>query len=422
MTTTRSITTLLAIAGLTAAVSAQTSVAVNANQVLSGADLLAGEFQGNAFTLGEDTIFEINTAGAIEPIKPDDAGPIDFAGSTIQLNSGGRIRSDFATPSGAINARIQITNGIVERFFRASSGTAIEMTSGVIERDLALTDGAQLRIAGGQAGNFISGLSGSAITLDLGSIGDELRVAGAGSTLSVNGGFLGDAFTIGSGATFTVTAGTVGNNGVIEQSATMRVTGGTVGSGLDLNGSLDISGGQFGNNIQARQGSSIMMSGGAINGFTQLFDATMTLTGGSVGSQLQILDGSTVTMSGGSVGEALLVDGGTFRMSGGSVSEGIVVTETGRVELFGTRFFLDGAELGDLVVGEAFEITDREVTLLAQLADGNFVEFDLTTQPGFGTDRFFDGSVITVTRVVPAPTTLAVLAGMGLAGVRRRRG
>jgi len=73
------------------------------------------------------------------------------------------------------------------------------------------------------------------------------------------------------------------------------------------------------------------------------------------------------------------------------------------VNLFGTEFAIDGTPI-DLVLGEEFVISDRNVTLTGTLSDGSFIENSLnTTFGGFFSsepDGVAAGARVTVTRVV----------------------
>ena len=67
------------------------------------------------------------------------------------------------------------------------------------------------------------------------------------------------------------------------------------------------------------------------------------------------------------------------------------------VNLLGSEFLLDGVLLENLVVGEAFTITERDVSLSGVLADGTPFDFDLNRTDTIFGDFFAPGSTLTVT-------------------------
>ena len=78
----------------------------------------------------------------------------------------------------------------------------------------------------------------------------------------------------------------------------------------------------------------------------------MNISGGTVGDRVEARSGSEINISGGTVGDE-------FR-----------ATFASQLNIFGSEFFIDGVELDTLLPGEAFTITDRDVTLSGVLADG----------------------------------------------------
>ena len=82
---------------------------------------------------------------------------------------------------------------------------------------------------------------------------------------------------------------------------------------------------------------------------------------------------SDVIISGGTLNGFLAIEAAA---GGGPIG----VTPPGsNVNLLGSDFALNGTPIEGLVVGEAFPVTDRDVTLSGLLADGSPFSFDLNT-------------------------------------------
>ncbi len=200
------------------------------------------------------------------------------------------------------------------------------------------------------------------------------------------------------------------NNTVIPSGTTVNVLGGTIGLGVDLsNGVLNIESGSVAvgaNGISTgftNSNNQVNLSDGRVGGFFQLTNRTdLSITGGEIES-FGLFDGSTATITGGTVSRFPdIFSGGVVDISGGDVFS-IRVFAGGEVNLFGTGFAIDGAPI-DLVAGEEFVITRRNVNLSGTLADGSPIETDLNTSfGGFSSsnpDGAASGARVTVT-VVP---------------------
>jgi len=100
----------------------------------------------------------------------------------------------------------------------------------------------------------------------------------------------------------------------------------------------------------------------------------------------------------------------------------IRVFDNGEVNLFGSQFFLNGVEL-DLIPGQEFVITDRNVNLSGFLSDGSFIETDLNINFGgfFSSNPDGAGADSTVTSVVPEPSSTAIVLTGGVFLAARRR-
>ena len=137
------------------------------------------------------------------------------------------------------------------------------------------------------------------------------------------------------------------------------------------------------------------------------FGTEVNILGGSVGDNFQASAGSEVNIIGGSVGVdfslnrdrvvCILPCPAFVNISGGTVGDRFHVFENSVVNLFGSEFALDGVPLNDLVLGEAFTIIDRDVTLSGLLEDGSAFSFDLNSDFDASEDTFESGAILTVT-------------------------
>tara|TARA_A100001391_G_scaffold142349_1_gene100124 strand:+ start:756 stop:2936 length:2181 start_codon:yes stop_codon:yes gene_type:complete len=161
--------------------SAQTTVDIDSGQTLRGIDILIGFFaaDGQSFTLGANTTFEVNSGGTIGNFEDVFSSPIDFHGSTINVHSGGSFAGNtknytfgFATPS---NANINIfPGGSAGPNFFASNDTIVDVTGGTVGPTVILDhslfipgSGAVMNVSGGQLLGPISALSGTTLNLSV---------------------------------------------------------------------------------------------------------------------------------------------------------------------------------------------------------------------------------------------------------------
>lgn len=124
---------------------AATLVQVTDGQTLTEADLLAGSFNGQSFTLGAGTTFS-SIGGMIGPVGTD-AAPFDASGSTFRL-SGLDSSNNFSTMSGHVsNALVQFTSTPSSNY--AGDGPSVTagkvvVRTGVLATIRDLTDSAAL--------------------------------------------------------------------------------------------------------------------------------------------------------------------------------------------------------------------------------------------------------------------------------------
>jgi len=353
-----------------AARGARAAVSVS-DKTITEADLIAGEFMGQAFTLSPETTFDINDGGVMGPVGDASTSPptpFDFGGSTVNLNLGGRFASVFSDQSVVSNIVLNVFDG-------------------------------------GGVGDGFNALSGSTLNIFGGSVGDGFD-ARSGSTVNITGGSAGSRFEAFSGSRVNISGGSVGDRFNALSGSTVNITGGSVDSRFQaiFDSTVNISGGSVGDELQSFSGSTVNISGGSVgSSFIANSATTVNITGGSVDSRFEAFSGSTVNISGGGVGDF-------FKAFDGST-----------VHLFVRRALLDGVGL-DLMYGETIEITQRGGSLLqAALADGSFFDLTLNESLASSTDFVSPDATLIVTRVVPAPGGAVVLGFAGAFAFRRRR-
>lgn len=218
-----------------------------------------------------------------------------------------------------------------------------------------------------------------------GSIGSGL-LALAGSVVNLREGGIADQFTALDGSTVNIQGGSVGRNLVAEEGSVVNISGGHVA-----------------HNFRAAEGSVVSVSGGVLDGFL-------------------VNRGSSVSISGGTWNDSIIADGdSTLIISGGVGSDSLYVGSNTNVNLIGTEFRL-GGDLLDLGLGVATIITDRDVPLTAFLADGSPFELSLSTGNESSFDYFAPNATLSLTRVVPEPSSIFVLSIATIVGLSSRGG
>ena len=402
----------------------------------------------------------------LDPIVVDDpvSGPSGLrAGQTLTLAAGGVLGRNFAV----IDATLNVRDGIVESGIEVI-GSLVNISGGTIGIGPDVYDGSVVNISGGYFDGGLDAFNGSVLTVSGGTFGDfdadigsDVELIGgefclngveiSDSTISVtDDDFLTGTLADGSpfifsetagdiienltltvvpvppadlspilvddtvsgpsglraGQTLTlVTGGTLGMNfGVVD--ATLNVEGGVVDNGVNTYNSLvDISGGTFGDDFFALDGSVVNISGGTFGERFGVFDGSeVNISGGNFANDFVVtslfnggLDGGIANISGGVFREIEVFNAGVVNVSGGTIGiigalnrESVVNISGGTVSsilqgsfndgtmnIYGSEFFIDGLELDTLIPGEAFTITDRDVTLSGLLIDGEPFSFEI---------------------------------------------
>lgn len=192
-----------------------TDVQVDSGQTLTAADLLAGSFLGQQFTLDAGTTFEINDGGVIGPLGVFGA-PFDLGGSTVNVNSGALFASTDPGSSNFVqtvtrNVNINLFDGgtIGENFF-AESGTNIHISGGQTLGNLALFAGAEATVTGGTVGELFTAFTGARINISGGNIVNNL-VAVDFSRIDISGGTFGSEITTFDGSVTNISGGVIGD-------------------------------------------------------------------------------------------------------------------------------------------------------------------------------------------------------------------
>ena len=242
--------------------------------------------------------------------------------------------------------------------------------------------------ANGSLGHYFTVVDAS-LNVEEGTLGDAANAFN--SQVNISGGTVGDNFDAFFGSEINISGGTVGDNFGAFPGSEVNISGGTVGTHFDAkSGSVvNINGATVGDSFGASSGSEVNISGGTFGDyFRTRSGSVVNISGGTVGDFIEIKSGSMVNISGGIFGDKF----NDFDVDPGST-----------VNISGSEFFVDGLELDTLPSGEAFTITDRDVTLSGLLANGEPFSFDLnSTEVTFPPSGFFSSdATLTVTRVSP---------------------
>lgn len=207
---------------------AQTTVAVGTGETITEADLAAGGFAGQSFTLGSDTTFAINNGGTIGPAGDFPDG-FDFAGSHVHINAGGLFASTDPDPSAPFvqsnvtNINLDIYDGgtIGENFFVLGAST-VNIHGGTTRGNMALFSGAVANVSGGTIGDLFTAFTGATINISGGTIMNDV-VAADFSSLNITGGTFGSYITTFDGSVTNIKGGSIGEEFVAFEGAEVNL-------------------------------------------------------------------------------------------------------------------------------------------------------------------------------------------------------
>ena len=169
----------------------------------------------------------------------------------------------------------------------------------------------------------------------------------------------------------------------------------------------NITGGEISNALFANTGSVVNVFDGEINllevgGEVNIFAADFMIFGTVVrdGGELSIFGGEDAPSS------IVVQEGGTLNISGGVIPSRLSTADDSSLNLSGSTFLIDGVEIPDLVLGEAFTVVDRNVIMSGVLADGTAFSQNLNSMflsnPG-DIGRIREGTRLTVTLTEAPP-------------------
>jgi hypothetical protein len=282
---------------------------------------------------------------------------------------------------------------------------------------LNLFAGAELHVGWWWPGDVWEPRDNIELNLDGGTIYGTLATGLGGMdhtnvVFNIRSGTVEESIDVTNGNEINVSGGTIGHpywGGVrLTGGSRASITGGKIVHILDLDGAsiATVSGGVIGQGIAVRNGSHLTISGGQLGddyhysgGVHVQSGSTATMTG-SVMDGFALSGGSTATISGGSVTQYLDVDSNSrVEISGGQFAQ-MTATNSGRIDLVGGDFRLDGVPIAGLTSPgsqTAVNIPDRGV-LTGVFADGTAV---ILTQQGYN-DWLPDGTLNLVSATVPA--------------------
>jgi hypothetical protein len=445
-------------------------IQVNAGEVLTEADLIAGVFNGQPFVLAS-ALFQINAGGRVAPMGSA-ANPRSWNFASVEVMQGGVFEGDVNAVPGVSDVYLTVHSGgrvgdganFFDSIINVEQGG--QVGNGVWANALAPMT---INVNGGEIGhNFLAsgGTEFVAINLQSGTIREGFNGYGMGVLVGSGGVMEGgstDGWSVGLAGSiqlnnFIVTRGDLGisenatyngmvsesnlqilgghfaadGNGALIYECVGQMTGGVVGDHVRMFNRADqhpfvISGGQVGNDLELF-GGSLTIQGGVVGNDLEVtsrgaqHQGNLLITGGQVGERLAVYSSSTISVEGGLIGDGLLAaSGGTVNIQGGSFGT-IFAAPQGTINLFVTSAMLDGMQL-PLVPGVPYVVHNRGGEhLTAALLDGSAFDLSLFTQPAFGRDVIAADATLTVT-LIPSPGGVCVgLCVAGVFGARRRRG
>ena len=371
-----------------------------------------------------------------------------ITGSTFNVDATTFVPTDFmGDTTGATISQINVLNGgDLSATNNNFDFTEINIESGGDTTNSVTVNNAELNVLPG--GALGSGLTvGANSTLNVGSgvtdIGNNFTIAG---TANINSGTHTIAFESLSGSTVNIGgttqilgnsndfAGTVNIGGTAEISSTsdftstsnVTITGGTIGNQADFDGGLNISGGNFGTNVNINStatdgsGGNVVISGGTFgpSGGTSTLEifAPTTVTGGNfnnsvdfeIGSAGSVINSGTfgnntdflddITINGGTFGTnqdignfsdtSALNDNPNVTINGGTFTE--LDVDSGVTDIFGGTFI--GGGTGVALAAGATRDNDTLGTINIHGGDIQGLIEGFGNINLFGTDFAIDGT------------------------------
>ncbi len=376
------------------------TVNVNNGFRLTEADLNAGVFMGQPFTLSPSTVFEINAGGAIGPVgTTSPLLPFSFAGSIVNINNNGLFDSSSSVPSvvsnvvlnvlqgGAIGngftalsgSNITVSGGSLGGFFQAGDGSVVNITAGSIEGRFTALNNSTVNISGGVIADNFRSLAGSLVNIS----GGEFALHGTLSASIQDGLFGTDVFTgtLADGTVFilsaesdliepftitsnTVTLPQVDTTPIVVSTGAGPEKGLRPGQSLTLQGdalirdhfaavgaTLNIEGGVVGDGLEVAS-SNVNITGGILTGrFNAFSGSTVNISNAASAGTVSAHNGSTVNISGGDVQTVRSEPGGIVNISGGVINSAVTTGMFDPIFLTG-NLNITGGQIGNVFIGD----------------------------------------------------------------------
>lgn len=151
---------------------------------------------------------------------------------------------------------------------------------------------------------------------------------------------------------------------------------------------------------------------GIIRDWVNVFDySQVNMSGGSIGYDLLAWDNSQAVISGGLIASELYAFGESYvEISGSIIGDELNVRDNSLVEIYGSVFMVDGiaVDYGPITMGTIDEFGRLSGTLTGTLDSGELINNAFNIDP--------DATII----LVPEPSTLLLLIGLGALCLRRR--
>lgn len=327
-------------------------------------------------------------------------------------------------------------------FAHAQPGTVINVPADVLQLDDGTTIETDTQVnlfEGGRIGDGVSAgaADGTSRNVEVNIFGGEVgRVftAHPGSTINVTGGIFDDSVRIGASAgsgesaRFNLSGGVLSTSNRVRNGGVFSMGGGQVRDLDAENGSIvEISGGYVSGTLRAESGGTVRVTGGSIgedesNGLLAVRGGSdASVSGGLV--RFEVASGGTLEVTGGQIGSGSIAGrDSSVTISGGIFRESFRTRLTGRVDLQGGGFMLDGAPVSggvEVPIGSVLTgvLADGSVFMLSPDRAGGL---EIST-PRTGGDGIADGTLYLNERPIPAPTigTLVVASAQAPTGLSR---
>ncbi|TWT85968.1 hypothetical protein Pla123a_07760 [Posidoniimonas polymericola] len=337
-----------------------------------------------------------------------DIGP----GTQVNVHAGGQTaagtsgdRLEVGSAMGGAASELNVLGGAVGAFTKLYGNATLNAHSGVVGDDLLAEAGSQVNLHGGQVGERFTA-SGAEVLIDGAAVGFDASF-NDGAAVTMHSGSIDSSMQL-LGSRFDLHGGQIGGGAEARSHSEMNIYGGTVLGRLDVyqESSITIHDGDI-NQLFVVSGSKIALQGGVVQDRIQAWGGTVDITGGHT-QVIDIVQGGIVNLSGGGVdylnvfGQSTSGAANTLRLFGGDLPEqNVAVHDNAAIAFFGTGFALDGVAIEGLAYGQTTTISQRDVALAGELADGSAFSYQLNSIFDDQTGLWFSpGAAVTVTTIL----------------------